>query len=200
MRFRCSLIVSRNHVEASASLSKTSRPWPAGDRLWTARREEPRFSREGHSGRDPRTLDACFVTVHTLADSSGGRGAGRTADLHVEKGAGNGQGLSGSGGTGGRREKPVLYLIILCGLLSIAYGVWAAREVLAGRRRLGPHAGDRRRRSRKAPPPISAASTRPSPSSASSSSSSSPGCSRHHRSPSASSSARSSPAPPASSA
>ncbi|MEX0852051.1 MAG: sodium-translocating pyrophosphatase [Bauldia sp.] len=30
-----------------------------------------------------------------------------------------------------RRGHPVIYLIILCGLLSIGYGAWAAREVLA---------------------------------------------------------------------
>src|SRR5206468_3588842 len=31
----------------------------------------------------------------------------------------------------GRRRQPVLYLIILCGLISVAYGVWSTREVLA---------------------------------------------------------------------
>ena len=39
--------------------------------------------------------------------------------------------LPGPGRPADKGEYPVLYLIILCGLLSIAYGVWAAREVLA---------------------------------------------------------------------
>ena len=40
-------------------------------------------------------------------------------------------------------EKSVLYLIVVCGLLSIAYGVWAGGGPCR-RRRHGPHAGDRR--------------------------------------------------------
>ena len=65
----------------------------------------------------------------------------------------------------------LLGLIIVCGLLSIVYGVYTVNSLMAADAGIAAHAGDFRRGARRARKPISGANTPPSPASASSCSS-----------------------------